>query len=92
MAAPKSSVEQDPSLEELEIVDLTEPPAFDWDDEDTVVSGLTCIAIVGIEDPVRDEVGVVCVCGVGICVCGVGVGVCVCAVIVCVNSCGISKI
>ncbi|XP_070193153.1 plasma membrane calcium-transporting ATPase 2-like isoform X2 [Littorina saxatilis] len=28
----------------------------DWDDEDGIVKGLTCIYIVGIEDPVRDEV------------------------------------
>ncbi|XP_021343203.1 plasma membrane calcium-transporting ATPase 2-like [Mizuhopecten yessoensis] len=28
----------------------------DWEDEDAVVSGLTCILIVGIEDPVRPEV------------------------------------
>ncbi|XP_076447724.1 plasma membrane calcium-transporting ATPase 2-like isoform X3 [Babylonia areolata] len=28
----------------------------DWEDEDTIVKGLTCIYIVGIEDPVRDEV------------------------------------
>jgi len=33
--------------------DGTEP---DWDDEDDIVSGLTCIAVVGIEDPVRPEV------------------------------------
>lgn len=30
---------------------------FDWDDEEAIVSQLTCVAIVGIEDPVRDEVG-----------------------------------
>lgn len=28
----------------------------DWDDEDAVVRGLTCICVVGIEDPVRPEV------------------------------------
>ena len=28
----------------------------DWEDEVGVVSGLTCLAIVGIEDPVRSEV------------------------------------
>ena len=28
----------------------------DWDDEDAVISELTAIGIVGIEDPVRDEV------------------------------------
>lgn len=27
-----------------------------WDDEDAIVSRLTCLCIVGIEDPVRDEV------------------------------------
>ena len=28
----------------------------DWDNEDAIVSDLTCIGIVGIEDPVRPEV------------------------------------
>jgi len=28
----------------------------DWDDEDRIVSNLTCLCIVGIEDPVRPEV------------------------------------
>ena len=28
----------------------------DWDDEDSIVSNLTCLCIVGIEDPVRPEV------------------------------------
>lgn len=27
-----------------------------WDDEEFIVSNLTCIAVVGIEDPVRPEV------------------------------------
>ena len=36
-------------------VSIEEEP--DWDDEDGIVRGLTCIYIVGIEDPVRDEVG-----------------------------------
>jgi len=27
-----------------------------WDDEDTIISNLTCICVVGIEDPVRTEV------------------------------------
>jgi len=31
----------------------TEP---EWDDEERIVSNLTCICIVGIEDPVRPEV------------------------------------
>lgn len=29
----------------------------DWDDESNIVTNLTCICIVGIEDPVRPEVG-----------------------------------
>lgn len=29
-----------------------------WDDEDSVINDLTCIAIVGIEDPVRKEVSI----------------------------------
>lgn len=28
----------------------------DWEDEDAIVNNLTCICLVGIEDPVRDEV------------------------------------
>lgn len=28
----------------------------DWDNESHILSGLTCIAVVGIEDPVRPEV------------------------------------
>ena len=28
----------------------------DWDNEEKIISNLTCIAIVGIEDPVRKEV------------------------------------
>jgi len=35
---------------ELEMVGGEAP---DWDDEKTINSGFTCIAIVGIEDPVR---------------------------------------
>lgn len=35
-------------------VALTDVP--DWDQEDEIVSGLTCVLIVGIEDPVRPEV------------------------------------
>jgi len=27
-----------------------------WDDEDSIISKLTCICVVGIEDPVRPEV------------------------------------
>jgi hypothetical protein len=29
---------------------------INWDDEDEIVSDLTCIGIVGIQDPVRPEV------------------------------------
>lgn len=29
----------------------------DWDNENDILSGLTCICVVGIEDPVRPEVG-----------------------------------
>lgn len=47
---------QDQPVEELEIVDLTETTGFSWDDEDHVVSNLVCVGVVGIEDPVRDEV------------------------------------
>jgi len=36
-----------------EVKMMSEP---DWDNEDDVVCDLTCICIVGIEDPVRDEV------------------------------------
>jgi len=28
----------------------------DWENEDTIVSDMTCLGIVGIEDPVRPEV------------------------------------
>lgn len=28
----------------------------DWDDESRIVNGLTCLCILGIEDPVRPEV------------------------------------
>ena len=42
------------SLEDSEIAVLD--PATDWNNEDQVVSELTLIGIVGIEDPVRPEV------------------------------------
>lgn len=29
----------------------------DWDNEADILTGLTCICVVGIEDPVRPEVG-----------------------------------
>jgi len=38
---------------EVEMVGGKEP---DWEDETTIITDLTCIAIVGIEDPVRPEV------------------------------------
>lgn len=31
-----------------------------WDDEEKIIQDLICIAIVGIEDPVRDEVRSIC--------------------------------
>jgi len=30
--------------------------ALDWEDEESTVADLTCIAVFGIEDPVRPEV------------------------------------
>ena len=33
-------------------------PEPDWNDEDRIVSNLTCVCIVGIEDPVRPEVNI----------------------------------
>lgn len=36
--------------------DFAKDSGQDWDDENGVVSGLTALAVVGIEDPVRDEV------------------------------------
>jgi Ca2+ transporting ATPase len=39
--------------EEHEVLNEGDP---NWDDEDGIVSGLTCVCIVGIEDPVRPEV------------------------------------
>lgn len=35
---------------------VSSPSAPNWDDEDEVIKDLTCIAIIGIQDPVRDEV------------------------------------
>jgi len=40
-------------IDVIAAADGTEP---DWEDEDNIVSELTCIAVVGIEDPVRPEV------------------------------------
>jgi len=34
------------------------PQEPDWDREEEVVSQLVCIAVVGIEDPVRPEVSI----------------------------------
>ncbi|XP_061677753.1 plasma membrane calcium-transporting ATPase 1-like isoform X3 [Syngnathoides biaculeatus] len=36
--------------------DFTAADQPDWDDEADILTGLTCIAVVGIEDPVRPEV------------------------------------
>ena len=36
--------------------DFPAQPAPDWEDEGGIVNELTCIAVVGIEDPVRPEV------------------------------------
>ncbi|XP_057693208.1 plasma membrane calcium-transporting ATPase 1-like isoform X2 [Corythoichthys intestinalis] len=36
--------------------DFTSADQPDWDDEADILTGLTCIAVVGIEDPVRPEV------------------------------------
>lgn len=36
--------------------DLPSNPEPDWDNEAEIVADLTCITVVGIEDPVRPEV------------------------------------
>ncbi|XP_073501327.1 plasma membrane calcium-transporting ATPase 2 isoform X3 [Phyllobates terribilis] len=36
--------------------DFSQSPEPDWDSENDIVTDLTCIAVVGIEDPVRPEV------------------------------------
>lgn len=36
--------------------DLPCDPEPDWDNEAEIVTDLTCVAVVGIEDPVRPEV------------------------------------
>ena len=36
--------------------DVTDADQPNWEDEDGTLRGLTCISIVGIEDPVRPEV------------------------------------
>lgn len=40
--------------------DLPSNPEPDWDNEAEVVAELTCITVVGIEDPVRPEVPSLC--------------------------------
>jgi hypothetical protein len=39
-------------------INSSESKDVDLDDENQVVSGLTLLAIVGVEDPVRPEVGI----------------------------------
>lgn len=36
--------------------DFPSSPEPDWDNENDILSDLTCICVVGIEDPVRPEV------------------------------------
>lgn len=36
--------------------DLPDDPLPEWDDEAEIINNLVCIAVVGIEDPVRSEV------------------------------------
>ena len=47
----RNFVKSDPKCNEQLFTD--EP---DWEDEESIVTDMTCLAIVGIEDPVRDEV------------------------------------
>jgi Ca2+ transporting ATPase len=49
--AYKDFVPDNPAINEVHM--KSEP---DWEDEDAIVSGLTCLCITGIEDPVRPEV------------------------------------
>lgn len=51
--AYKDYVKRKPSAQANEIQMEGEP---DWEDEDSIISRLTCLAIIGIEDPVRPEV------------------------------------
>lgn len=37
--------------------DFPSSPEPDWDNENDILNELTCICVVGIEDPVRPEVG-----------------------------------
>lgn len=57
--------------------DLPSNPEPDWENEAEIVTELTCITVVGIEDPVRPEV---LHCGVCICVCLVLVSAGICAI------------
>lgn len=43
-------------IENPEVNDVLVEEEPDWDNEDEIVQGLTCICVVGIEDPVRPEV------------------------------------
>ena len=43
-------------IEKQGVNDETFDEEPDWEDEDAIVRGLTCICVVGIEDPVRPEV------------------------------------
>lgn len=36
--------------------DLAGDPLPDWDNEADIINNLTCVTVVGIEDPVRPEV------------------------------------
>ena len=47
----RNFVKSDPKCNEQLYTD--EP---DWENEESIVKDMTCLAIVGIEDPVRDEV------------------------------------
>ena len=49
--ASRNFVKSDPNINDTQ---YDEEP--NWENEDGIVKNLTCIAIVGIEDPVRDEV------------------------------------
>ena len=51
--AYRDFVIKDPKQNETLMKDGEEP---DWNDEEAVVNNLTCLCVVGIEDPLRDEV------------------------------------
>lgn len=46
----------------------------DWDNEHEILSHLTCIGVVGIEDPVRPEVTLFCYFEINIIIIGLGSG------------------